>query len=188
MNRSQFLKLFEFLSLVAFGLAYWLYDLRIATATLMVFSTLFVMVAGMLHEKLTHLQWGTWGVIIILGTFTILSQNDNIIKWKPTILNMALAIAFGFSHWIGEKTLLERMLHTHFTAPAYKLRKISQICVVYFLGIAILNLLVAYSFDTSVWVKFKLIGLFVFNGIFVSGCVYYLREEMKIYLEKQGHK
>lgn len=186
--KKTLLKSLETFSLVGFGLAYWIYDLRVATAVLMALSTVFVLAALILREKLNHLQWGTWGVVVALGAFSFFTQNDNLIKWKPTLLNVALAVAFGVSHWIGEKTLLQRLLDPHFPTPPGKLRKVSAACVGYFLVIAGVNLFVAYNFDTSFWVKFKLIGLFAFNGVFLAGCLYYLWDEFKQYTEIQGKK
>ena len=186
--KKTLLKFLETFSLVGFGLAYWIYDLRVATVVLMVLSTIFILVALGMREKLNYLQWGTWIVVMDLGLFSALTQDDNLIKWKPTILNVALAIAFGVSHWIGEKTLLQRLLDPHFPTPAGKLRKVSAACVCYFLGVAALNLFIAYNFDTAFWVKFKLVGLFVFNGAFLAGCLYYLWEEFKQYAETQGKK
>jgi intracellular septation protein len=181
--KKSILKFLETFSLVGFGLAYWIYDLRVATAVLMALSTAFVVVAILLRERLNPLQWGTWLVVMVLGALSALTEDENLIKLKPSILNVTLALAFGISHWIGEKTLLERLLDPHFPTPAGKLRKVSLACVIYFLLIAGLNLFVAYRFDTSFWVKFKLIGLFVFNGVFLSGCLYYLWEEFKQYAE-----
>ena len=184
--KKNILKLLETFSLVGFGFAYWIYDLRVATVVLMVLSTVFIGVALILREKLNALQWGTWAVVVALGALSMLSKDDNLIKWKPTILNVAMSLAFGISHWVGKKTLLERLLDPHFPTPAGKLRKVSAVCVFYFLGVAALNLFVAYRFDTSVWVKFKIIGLFACNGAFLAGCLYYLWEEFKQYTETQG--
>ncbi len=183
--KKNILKFLETFSLVGFGLAYWIYDLHVATAVLMALSTAFVGVALILREKLNPLQWGTWAVVMVLGGLSAWTHDGDIIKLKPSILNVALALAFGISHWIGEKTLLERLLDPHFPTPPGKLRNVSAAAVVYFLVIAGLNLFVAYRFDTSFWVKFKLIGLFVFNGAFLAGCLYYLWEEFKQYAESK---
>ena len=186
--KQAILKFLESFSIVGFGLAYWLYDLRVATAVLMVLMTVFIAASLLCREKLNPLQWGTWIVVVGLGAASLLTQNDSLIKWKTTLINGAIALVFAGSHLIGEKTILERVLTGHLVATREKLRTLSLVCIGYFLLVAALNLVVAYTFETSVWVQFKVVGLFIIHVLFVIGCFFYLWEEIKQYMETQGKK
>lgn len=179
MKRQSVIKSLETLSIVAFGLAYFKYDLYVATGVLMATMTLFVATVKFLGESLTKLQLLSWMAILILGGATLLFQNDAFIKWKPTVVNSIVATIFVLSHLIGQKTLVERFLASKMDAPALKLRRINAACSLFFFFLAYLNFQIAFSFSTSVWVNYKIFGNLLLNIIFITSCLYYLREHLQ---------
>ncbi|MBP6218976.1 MAG: septation protein IspZ [Oligoflexales bacterium] len=183
MDKVSLIKSLETISLIGFGIAYWKYDLNTATLVLMVLMTLFVVLVKILGEKLSKLQIFSWLVIVILGGASLLSQDDSVIKWKTTIIHSGLSLVFFFSHLIGQKTILERALEGKIEVRVKKLRRLNAVCGGYFFFISALNLFVAFSFSTSVWVQFKLFGLLAINFVFVGFCLYYLREEIKAMMQ-----
>ena len=184
MTKSKIVKFLEFFSIVGFGLAYWKFDLQIATMTLMVLMTIFIMTAKLTREPLNKLQIGTWLVVLGLGALTLSLQNDLFIKWKTTVINSILALIFGGSHLIGEKTIAERLLASRIQAPSKMLRNLNFAAVCYFITIGLLNIFIAYQFTTTTWVNFKLFGSLLLNIIFVGGCLFYLKDYLKDLVEK----
>lgn len=181
---NKFVKALEFISVIGFGLAYWKYDLKVATAVLMVLMTVFVLSAKVFREPLNKLQIGTWISVMVLGSATLVFDNDLFIKWKPTAVNALLALVFGLSHLIGDKTIAERLLANKISASKEKLRRLNLISVFYFIVVGITNLVVAYYFGTTIWVNFKLFGLLLFNMIYISWVFYFLKDHFKEIMEQ----
>lgn len=184
MNQGQIFKFLELLPVLGFGVAYWRFDLHVATIVLMAFMSFFIVAAKLCKEPLTRLQVGTWLVIMFLGAATLWSRDELFIKWKTTVINLVLALVFAGSHVFGNKTIAERLLAAKLAVPGAMLRKLNGAAVLYFLLVALLNLFVAYRFDTTVWVNFKLFGLLALNFLFFGGSVFYLRAYLKEFFEK----
>ncbi len=187
MNPQNIVKTLEIVPVIGFGISYfYVRDLILPTLVMMGLYTLFVIIAALLRVKLTKVQWMTWAVVVVLGTATVTLQNEQIIKWKTTIINTCVATAFLLSQWIGKKTLTERLLVdlAKLHAEARMLRNVNTAVIIYLLGIGALNLFIAYQLDTDTWVQFKLFGMFLINTAFFGGCIFYLREPIKELLER----
>jgi intracellular septation protein len=188
MNKTNVLKSLETLSVVGFGIAYWKYDLNTATLTLMALMTLFVVAVKVAGEKLTKLQFFSWLVIVVLGGAGILFRDETFIKWKTTIINGSLGMTFLLSHLFGDKTITERLLADKIKAPTSILKRLNLSVGFYFLFISALNLVVAYYFSTTLWVKFKIFGLLILNFTFVAGALFYLKDYLKDFLDNEMKK
>lgn len=192
MSKSLVVKSLEFFSIVGFlGAFFWKKDLQFATAVLMVLMTIFVLAAKLLNEPLTKLQWGTWVIVIVLGFATLAFNNELFIKWKPTVVNAILSLILLGSHMIGGKTITERLLAEKVKAPASTLRRLNLALSLHLIFVGALNLFVAYSFDSEVWVNFKYFGILALNFIFMASTMYLMRDYLKEFLESlenQGSK
>ena len=187
-QKENFLKVVEMLVLVAFLVAYKLSDLQIATAVLVIASTLFVLLVKFLGEKLTKLQVITWLVVVILGSATVILKDESIIKWKPTVINAFISFAFLITHFIGKKTLLERLIDEKVPAPARKLRKVNFAGSMFFLFLGVANILVAQNFSTNIWMNFKIFGITALNLCFLSCCLYYLKDYLTDFFPPESNK
>jgi len=113
----------------------------------------------------THLV--TLGVIVIFGGMTLLFRDDTFIKWKPSIVNWIFAAIVLGSHFIGEKTVIERLLGGQMRMPRAIWSKVNFSWGVFFLVSGLLNMYVAFYFRpeldeqlrTDFWVNFKVFGL-----------------------------
>lgn len=174
-NKQSFLKTVEMLVALVFGLVYWLYDLHIATAALMVSMTVFIILVKVLGEQLSKLQLFSWLAVMILGGTAVFLRDENIIKWKPTVIYSVLSVVFALSHFIGQQTLVERLIGDKIKAPAFMLRKVNLSSTFFFLFLSMLNVFVILNFSTTAWVNFKIFGIFIIDAIYLAGCLYYLR-------------
>ena len=175
MNKQGFLKTVEMLVALGFGLAYWLYDLHSATAALMVSMTLFIILVKVLGERVSKLQFFSWLAVVLLGGTAVFLRDENIIKWKPTVIYSVLSLVFALSHLIGAQTLVERLIGDKIKAPAANLRKVNLSSAIFFLFLSVLNIIVILNFSTTMWVNFKIFGIFILDAIYLAGCLYYLR-------------
>ena len=127
-----------------------------ATAVLMVATVLQVIFIVALTRKLEKRLIWTLLAVLVFGAATLVFRNQLFIQWKPTIFNWALGLAFGASHFIGDKNLMERTLGSQIHLPQPVWTRLNLLWVANFLIVGGLNLVVAYGFSESTWVSYKM--------------------------------
>jgi len=167
--------LYDFFPILLFFIAYKTYGIFVATAVAIVASVIQVGIFWLQHRRVDNMQLVTLGLIVVLGGATLLFQDELFIKWKPTVVEWAFALAFLGSHFIGQKTLVQRMLDAHVTLTDNAVwAKLNMGWIAFFVAMGFLNLYVAFSFDTDTWVNFKLFGMMGLTFIFVLAQGFYL--------------
>jgi len=116
----------------------------------------------------------TLALVVIMGGATVISQDKTFIQWKPTVVNWLFATAFFGSQFIGEKTILQRMMGQNLSLPAPAWQKLNYAWVAFFTFSGIANLYVAYNFSEDIWVNFKLFGLLGLTFVFIIAQSFYL--------------
>ena len=71
------------------------------------------------------------------------------------------------SQWVGEKTIVQRMLGNAAELTTIQWIRLNQMWIVFFIFVGGVNLYVAYSFSEEFWVKFKLFGMLGITLVFV---------------------
>jgi intracellular septation protein len=94
-------QLIEWSPLLVFFLVFKLYGLYWATAALMIVSTLVLFAHRRRTGRYKTMHIVTAGVIVALGTATLLLHDKRFIQWKPTVLLALTALAFLGSSVIG---------------------------------------------------------------------------------------
>jgi len=173
--------LFDLFPVILFFIAYKTYDIYVATAVIIVASILQVGYVYLKQGRIEKMHIITLVLVLLLGGLTLILQDETFIKWKPTIVNWGFALIFLGSHYIGQKPIVQRMMDQAIQLPNPIWYKLSWMWIGFFIFSGILNLYVAYRFDTDTWVNFKLFGLmgltFVFiilQGLYISR---YLKED-----------
>ena len=181
--------LFDFFPLLAFFIAFYLPEDRqqgiyVATYTIIVASFIQIAVYWLLYKKVEKMHVITFVVVLIFGAMTIYFQDERFIKWKPTIVNWCFALIFIGSHFIGDKTLFQRMINmadNKLSLPEHVWRRVNISWGYFFIFLGFVNLYVAFTFDTEFWVNFKAWGMTLINITFLIGiCIYmykYIKEE-----------
>lgn len=158
---------FDFLPILLFFVAYKTSGIYVATAVAIAASLILVAYTWLRTRKLEPMQLVSLGLIVVFGGATLWLQNPLFIMWKPSILYILFAAAFLGSQFIGDKTLVERMMGSMMTAPQAIWRRVNIAWVSFFIVLAMLNLYVAYNFDEATWVNFKLFGLMGITLVFM---------------------
>jgi intracellular septation protein len=96
-------------------------------------------------------------LIIILGGATLLFHNELFIKWKPTAIDWAFALAFLGSQWTA-KPLMQRMLEKTIQLPKSTWGTLNIGWAIFFSVMGAVNIYVAYHYNTDTWVNFKVFG------------------------------
>ncbi|MEW6445979.1 MAG: septation protein A [Pseudomonadota bacterium] len=160
---------FDFLPIILFFVAYKLEGIYVATAVAIAATLIQVAYTWLRTRKLEPMHLVSLGLIVVFGGATLLFQNPLFIMWKPTILYALFAAAFLGSRFIGEKTLVERMMGGMMSAPRAVWLRVNTAWAVFFLFLAVLNVYVAYNYSEEDWVNFKLFGLLGLTLVFMIG-------------------
>lgn len=172
--------LFDFFPVLLFFVLYKTKDIYWATGALMVASV--VQVAGLyaVRKKPETTHWITIGLALPLGALTLLLHDPMFVKWKPTLVNWLFAVVFVGSLFIGQRTMIERMMGHALKLPADTWRRLNLAWAGFFAFSGALNLAVAYQCSESAWVNFKLFGLMGLTMAFAVGQMFFLRKHIAV--------
>jgi len=159
--------LVDYIPLVAFILAYFYKDIFFATGMLMAVMPLVLVLQWLMTKKINKIYAASTVLVLVLGGATLTFRNPTFLYWKPTVLNWLIAIVFLGSQWIGEKTIVQKMLDNAAELSPDQWVRLNQIWVVFFSIVGGINLYVAYNFSEAFWVKFKLFGMLGLTLVFV---------------------
>lgn len=159
--------LFDLFPVVLFFIAYKLQGIYVATAVIIVATVLQVGYVYLKHKRVEKIHLITLVLILVLGGLTLILQDEDFIKWKPTIVNWGFALVFLGSHFIGSKPIIRRMMDQAIHLPDLVWIRLSFMWIVFFVLSGVVNLYVAFNYDTDTWVDFKLFGLMGMTLVFI---------------------
>ena len=177
--------LLDFIPILLFFGAYKYYDIYVATAVLMAASVIQTALIYAIDRKVTMMQKITLALILVFGALTLWLQDERFIKWKPTVLYVAIAIALSVAVWIFKKSFLKLMLGTQLELPDRVWMRLNVAWILYCLLMAVVNGYVAAFFTTEAWVNFKIWG-YVFPILFLVGQGLYIAPHLKAEEPKAG--
>ena len=146
-----------------------------ATAVLMISTVLQILVLRLRQKPISKQHWLTASAILVLGGVTLALKNPMFIKWKPSIVYLVFAAALLVTQWQGKTNLIQKMLGSVLTMPDALWRRLNLIWALYFILMAVLNLVIAYGFSDDFWVGFKLWGSAGGTLLFMLVQIYLLR-------------
>lgn len=159
--------LLDYIPIVIFFAAYFYKDIFFATGILMVVMPVVLLVQWLLTRKINKIYLYSTVLVLVLGSATLFYRDATFLYWKPTVLNWVIAVVFLGSHWIGGKTIVERMLGNAAELSRTQWNRLNLLWVAFFVVVGGINLYVAYTFSEAFWVKFKLFGMLGLTVIFV---------------------
>jgi intracellular septation protein len=109
-------------------------------------------------RKVEPALWVSLVLVVVLGGLTVWLRSETFIKWKPTLLYAVMALALLLGQLVWRKNLIKSLMGSQITLPDPVWHRLMLSWVVFFIVQALLNLWVAYSFETSTWVNYKLFG------------------------------
>ena len=130
-------------------------------------------------QKVDTMLWISLGLVTVMGGASIYFHNDTFIKWKPSVLYWVMAAAFWLSPILANKNLLKLMMGEQVDLPAFAWRNLNLAWIAFFSFMGVLNLWVAYHYDTSTWVSFKSFGGMGLMFVFMVAQGFYLTRHLK---------
>jgi intracellular septation protein len=146
--------------------------IMLATVTVIVATVLQIAYVKLRGRKVDGMLWVSAGVITVLGAATIYFHNENFIKWKPTILYWAFALALVVGQFGFRKNLMRKAMGHAIQLPDAIWTRVNYAWMAFLAGLGVLNLLVAFIVfegNTSAWVSFKTFAFPVIFFAFIIG-------------------
>lgn len=130
----------------------------LATVVVIVATLAQVAYLKLRRQKVDAMLWVSLVLVTVLGGATIYFHSDTFIKWKPTGLYWVMSLTFLLSPVLAGKNLLKVFLGEQMQLPEPVWRNLNLAWAAFFAIMGVLNLWVAFTFSTAVWVNFKLFG------------------------------
>lgn len=171
--------LIDFFPIIVFFAAFKLWDIYVATGVAI--AATIAQIAWLRYStgKIEPMQWVSLGVIVVFGGATILAHDETFIKWKPTVLYWLMGGALLAGQVFFRKNLLKSLMGSQMELPDPAWRAMNWSWIAFFAVMGVLNLWVAFHFDTDTWVNFKLFGGIGLMILFVIGQALYLSRFIK---------
>lgn len=150
--------LFEIITLVLFFIAYQVYGLNMAILVVIIAYSIITICAFVKHKRLSKTQMATFLLVVVLGSATLLFDNELFFKWKPTVVCWLFGGVLLGSTFIAKQNLLHRLANGNIQLPDHIWSRLNIAWICFLIGMGAVNLVVAYNFNTTVWVYFKLFG------------------------------
>jgi len=149
--------LFDFFPVILFFVAYKVTDIFVATGVAIAAAIVQIGWSLARRHKISGMQWTSLVVIVLFGGATLILRDETFIKWKPTVLYWLAGAVFLGALAFGQN-FVKAVMGEGITLPEPVWFKLAVAWGVFFLFKGTLNLWVAYTFPTDVWVNFKLFG------------------------------
>jgi intracellular septation protein len=120
----------------------------------------------------------TLALVLVFGTLTLVLHDERFIKWKPTVLYVAMALALAVALWGMRKNVLKLMLGAQLELPDGVWNRLNIAWIFYTLFMAAVNAYVVLYYSTEDWVSFKVWG-YVFPLTFLIAQGLYIAPHLK---------
>jgi intracellular septation protein len=170
--------LVDFFPIVLFFAAYKMADIYMATLAAIVGAILQVGYTWFRTRKVETMHLISLVLILVFGGATWFLRDPTFIKWKPTVLNWLFAAVFLGSQFIGQQPVIQRMLNAQLELPTEVWRRLNLAWSTFFIVIGAVNIYVAYHYEESTWVNFKLFGMLGLTVLFVLLQSFYLARHL----------
>ena len=110
------------------------------------------------HGRVEKMLWFSLALVAVFGGLTLIFQNENFIKWKPTILYWSFATGMAASSLFWGRNTIEGMLAEQVKLPPAVWQRLNLAWIAFFAFMGAANLYIAFNFPTDTWVNFKLFG------------------------------
>lgn len=171
--------LIDFFPIILFFAAFKVWGIFTATAVAIAATVAQIAYLRWRHGKVEPMQWLSLGVIVVFGGATLLSHSETFIKWKPTVLYWLMGGALLIGQLLFRKNLIRSLMGGQMELPDAAWRAMNWSWTGFFAIMGLVNLWVAYHFDTDTWVNFKLFGGIGLMFVFVIAQALYLSRFMK---------
>ena len=146
-----------------------LVPIMLATIAVIIGSIIQIIWAKLHYKKVDKTLWISALLVIVLGGMTLYFQNDAFIKWKPTLLYWIFAVVLIGANLFAKKNIIKSMMGKEISLPETIWNKLNIAWAIFFTGLGVLNLYVAFNYSIDTWASFKLFGTMALMFVFIIG-------------------
>jgi len=136
--------LIDFLPILLFFIVYKFAGIYWATAVAIGATAIQVAWLWARRRRVETMPLATIGLLVVFGGLTIALHDPIFVMWKPTLVNWLFAAVFIGSHWIGERTLIERLMSQAIELPKPVWTRLNALWSGFFVFLGLANLFVVY--------------------------------------------
>jgi len=146
-----------------------LVPIMLATIAVIIGSIIQIIWAKLHYKKVDKTLWISALLVTVLGGMTLYFQNDAFIKWKPTLLYWIFAAVLIGANLFAKKNIIKSMMGKEISLPETIWNKLNIAWAIFFTGLGVLNLYVAFNYSIDTWASFKLFGTMALMFVFIIG-------------------
>jgi len=165
----------EFVPIAAFfGIYFYTKDIFISTGVLMAAMFLQLIYEFTSSGKVQKKTLYVFGIVIVLGSLTLVFRDEIFLLWKPTIVNWVFCLALLGSQIFTKENLIKKMVGQQLSLPDHVWKNLTLGWSLGFFIAGAVNLYVAFNFSLDIWVTYKLFGGFGITLIYMVIMMTYL--------------
>ncbi len=138
-------QLLNFVPLIFFFSFLMIYDIFAGVQALMISATICFVIICVLYKKVEKMELFSYLMIMVFGAMTLYFRDQNIIKWKVTIINFLFF----------KKNLIQRILGKEIQLDSGSWNKLNTVWVIFFIICGLANLYVTYYTSDDFFGVFK---------------------------------
>lgn len=166
------LALLDFIPLVLFFISYKIKGKFFAIGVLLAATCVQMLVSYFLQgRKLEAIQKFTLIAVLCFGSVSLYFQNEKILQWWPTFLDIGIALALLAGLRIWQKNPLKMMLGSRIELPDPIWHRLAGMWIVFCLAMAGLNAYVVLYQNYDQWMSFKLWSRLLWLGFAILQAV-----------------
>lgn len=158
--------LLDFAPLAVFFVGFKLAGVMAATLALIAATLLSIAIIYWAERKIALAPLISGVLVTVLGGLSVALQNEQFIKMKPTLVNLAFAAILLVGVYGYKRGLLRYVLDVAVSLTDEGWYVLSRRWGIFFLFLAALNEMVWRNFSTDFWVDFKVFGMFSLTILF----------------------
>jgi intracellular septation protein len=149
----------EVVPLVIFLLGYRICDLYVAILALMLSSGVAIAMKIILKLPMNIVTIVGYGMLILMGSLSILADDVEVFKMKPTVVNLAFALLLWLDFMgIFKQKQITKIIPMLCKYSSSTIRFLSIIWMIYFCCCAVINEIIWRNFSEEIWIYYKIIG------------------------------
>jgi intracellular septation protein len=168
----------DFFPIILFFAAFKFAGIYVATGVAIAATVVQIAWLRLTRGKVEPIQWVSLAIIVAFGGATIALHDETFIKWKPTILYWVMGAVLAGGQLV-RKNLLKSVMGSQLDLPEEAWRVMTWSWIAFFALMGVINLWVAFNFDTNTWVNYKLFGGMGLMVVFILGQAVYLSKHVK---------
>lgn len=158
----------DFAPLAVFFIAYKMGGVMAATIALMVATSASIGIIYVMERTIALAPLISGGLVMVMGTLTVVLDDPAFIKIKPTLVNCAFAAILLGGVYGFKRGLLKYVLDVAFHLTDEGWRILSRRWGFFFLFLAALNECIWRNYSEAFWVNFKVFGMLTLTMLFIA--------------------